>query len=289
MLIRPLDHPVDVPALLDLFERCRSDDGQPPLSEHKYASLTGERLSGAGFVVEDDGSTVGYLHLLESQRSGTYELEIAVASAKSDFIEGRLVEVALEHVRGLRGNEVHAWVYQGGSSRSLESLGFDRVRTLHQLRVQLPVERSPIPPGVAFTEFDQADEEAFLDLTNRAFRGHLDTGNWSTEDLHERQAYEWFDPAGVRMVWEGSRLVAVCWTKQHPRGIGEIYLIASDPDRRGSGFGRAAALEGLRFLSEAGSSVGMLYVDASNDGAHRLYEQLGFEKHHTDLAYGLKL
>lgn len=289
MLVRPLYHPADVPALIDLFERCRSDDGQPPLSEHKYASLTGERLSGSGFVVEDDGSIVGYLHLLESQRSGTYELEIAVDSAKSDFIEEGLLEAALEHVRMVGGDEVHAWVYQGGSSRSLENLGFERVRTLHQLRVQLPVETSPIPPGTAFTEFTQDDEEAFLDLNNRAFRGHLDAGNWSTEDLHERQAYQWFDPAGVRMVWEGSRLVAVCWTKQHPGGFGEIYLIASDPDRRGSGFGRAAALEGLRFLNEAGSSVGMLHVEASNDGALRLYEQLGFEKHHTDLAYGLKL
>jgi len=289
MLVRPLHHPADVPALIDLFERCRSEDGQPPLSEHKYASLTGERLSGAGFVVEDDGSVVGYLHLLESKRSGTFELEIAVGSAESDFIRERLLEVALEHVRGLRGDEVHAWVYQGGSSRSLENLGFERVRTLHQMRVQLPVETSPIPPGIAFREFDQADEEAFLDLNNRAFRGHFDAGNWSTEDLSERQAYEWFDPAGVRMGWEGSRLVAVCWTKQHPGGFGEIYLIASDPDRRGSGFGRAAALEGLRFLNEAGSGVGMLYVEASNDGALRLYEQLGFKKHHTDLAYGLKL
>lgn len=289
MLVRPLHHPADVPALIDLFERCRSEEGQLPLSEHKYASLTGERLSGAGFVVEDDGSIVGYLHLLESQRPGTFELEIAVDLEEVSLIEEELLKAALEHVRGLGGDEVHVWVYQGGSSRSLENLGFERARTLDQLRVQLPVATSPIPSGIVFTDFDQADEEAFLDLNNRAFRGHLDTGNWSTEDLHERQAYEWYDPAGVRMVWEGRRLVAVCWTKQHPGGFGEIYLIASDPDRRGCGFGRAAALEGLRFLTEAGSSVGMLYVDASNDGALRLYEQLGFERHHTDLAYGLKL
>jgi mycothiol synthase len=92
------------------------------------------------------------------------------------------------------------------------------------------------------------------------------------------------------MAWEGDRLVALCWTKTHPGGVGEIYLIATDPEYQGRGIGRTVALEGLDYLSrEKGSSTGMLYVDGANEAALKLYERMGFEVHHTDRAFGLVL
>lgn len=290
MFARPLDYPADLPALDRLFGLCQSHDGHHPLSEHKYASLRRGDPHGDGFAVERERRIVGYVHLLESRRAGTFELEKAVEPPYRGLVDEHLLLAALEKVRQRDGEEVHAWVYQRGEVRSLEDLGFELVRRLIQMRVALPVVDQIIPPGIEFRGYEPSDEAQLLHIHNRAFEGHLEAGNWSPQDLHERQAYEWYDPAGLRTAWKGERLVAFCWTKVHSGGLGEIYLIATDPDQRGRGYGRAAALDGLRFLNRrAGSTTGMLYVDAANDSALRLYEQLGFRCHHTDLDFRLRI
>ncbi len=290
MFARRLNHPADIPALDSLFGLCQSHDGHHPLSEHKSASLARGDLSGDGFAIEREQRIVGYVHLLESRRAGTFELETAVEPSYRGLVDEELLLAALEEVRQRGGEEVHAWVYQRGDSRPLENLGFELVRRLQQMRVALPVADQAIPSGIEFRGYEPSDEAPLLDINNRAFEGHLEAGNWSPQDLRERQAYEWYDPAGLRMAWKGERLVAFCWTKAHAGGLGEIYLIAADPNQRGRGYGRAVVLEGLRFLNRrAGSTTGMLYVDAANEGALRLYEQLGFGCHHTDLAFRLRL
>ena len=61
--------------------------------------------------------------------------------------------------------------------------------------------------------------------------------------------------------------------------------LAVDPDFAGLGLGRALVLAGLDHLARAGITVGMLYVDAANTPAVKLYEKLGFTVDHVDRAY----
>ena len=288
MLVRPLKHPVDLPELIALLDRCELHDERPSLSEHKFASLTAERLSGEGFVAEDDGNLVGYVHFLESKRPRTYELEMAVHPACRGLMEEPLLNSAIESVRNRGGEKVVAWVYQAGGEQPLEGLGFSLEKTLYQVRIPLPAPK-PANAGLDLRGFTAGDEEAMLYVNNRAFAGHLEAGNWDLRDLRARQSYDWYDPDGLRMLWSGDDLAAFCWTKQHRGHLGEIYLIAVDPDLRGRGFGRTAVLEGLRHLHLHGSREGMLYVDGANDPAWQLYQRLGFATHHSDLAFGLQL
>ena len=67
--------------------------------------------------------------------------------------------------------------------------------------------------------------------------------------------------------------------------VGEIFVIAVDPDFHGHGLGRSLTLAGLDHLSGKGVPVGMLYVDAENTAALQLYRSLGFTRHHTDRAF----
>ena len=81
------------------------------------------------------------------------------------------------------------------------------------------------------------------------------------------------------------------WTKVHadlPAKVGEIYVISVDPDFQGLGLGRSLALTGLDWLA-ARAPTGMLYVDASNTGAVKLYRTLGFHEDHVDRCYLLRL
>ncbi len=245
---------------------------------------------GAGFVIEELGVPVGYLHMLASKVVGTYEFELAVDPDLRGQLEAPLLRSALARVRQLGGDTALAWVYTPGGERPLEEFGFEPWRDLHQLRVLLPAVTPREVPGIQIRAFENADADALLGVNNRAFEGHPEAGNWSADDLRERQGYEWYDPTGIRMAWLGDRLVGFCWTKVHPGGLGEIYLIATDGGYRGRGVGRAIALDGLHYLSSVrGSTQGMLYVDAANEPALRLYEGLGFEVHHTDRVFRARI
>jgi len=160
------------------------------------------------------------------------------------------------------------------------------------MRVALPVSAKPHwPPGVTIRGFrpDQ-DEAAWLDVNNRAFEGHAEQAGWTAEDLAVRTDQPWFDAEGLRMVWAEERLVAFNWTKLHPysepRLVGEIFVIAVDPDRQGSGLGRATIVEGLRDLSaRQGAEEAVLHVDTAERSAVHLYRSLGFETEHVSRAF----
>ena len=70
--------------------------------------------------------------------------------------------------------------------------------------------------------------------------------------------------------------------------IGEVYIVGLDPSHQGLGLGRALTLAGLRHLRALGLHDVMLYVDAENKTAIRLYEQLGFTRFNVDVEYGAR-
>jgi mycothiol synthase len=167
-------------------------------------------------------------------------------------------------------------------------------RLLHQMRRPLPVgpegrgEQAPLAvrpfrPG--------ADEDGWLRVNNRAFAWHPDQGGWDRDRLARRLAEDWVDLDGFLVHDDGDgALDGFCWTRVHPAtgadpALGEIFVIAADPDRRGTGLGRALTLAGLDHLTRRGLQVGMLYVEATNTPGLRLYERMGFVVHHSDAAY----
>jgi mycothiol synthase len=64
-------------------------------------------------------------------------------------------------------------------------------------------------------------------------------------------------------------------------------VIAADPSFHGRGTGRALVLAGLDHLAAEGLRTGMLYVDATNTPAVRLYHRLGFTVDHVERAYAV--
>jgi mycothiol synthase len=182
------------------------------------------------------------------------------------------------------------WVEQ--VDESLDALaragGLAPWRDLLQMRCALPA----APTAVVTRAFADADADAFIDVNNRAFHWHPEQGGMTREHLAHSRAEEWFDADGFRIHERDGRLAAFCWTKIHPANrslgdppLGEIYVIAVDPDFHGQGLGTALTLAGLQWLSDHGMTTGMLYVEHDNDAAVHTYERIGFTVHHIDRAY----
>ncbi|MEU9047080.1 MULTISPECIES: mycothiol synthase [unclassified Kitasatospora] len=210
-----------------------------------------------------------------------------------------LVDAVLAEAHRAGHDAVDFWVHGGHpAARHLaESYGAELVRELRQMRrTGRQTEEAAVPEGIVLRTFRPGEDDAeWLRLNALAFAHHPEQGAWTEQDLAERIAEPWFDPAGFFLATREGRAVGFHWTKVHPAGatepeLGEVYVVGVDPAEQGSGLGRALTTAGLRHLTgsgpgERGLETVLLYVDAVNPAAVRVYERLGFTIHEVDLMY----
>ena len=193
-----------------------------------------------------------------------------------------------------RADHLQVWAHgeHPGAVAIAEHLGFDRVRTLWQMHLDLadapPVR--PLPSGVTLRPFVVgADEAEFLRVNNAAFDWHPEQGGWGVEQVQAREAEPWFDGDGFLLAVDaGDRLLGYHWTKIHtqPERIGEVYVLGVDPAAQGTGLGAALTVAGLRHLHAGGLRQVLLYVESDNDAAIRVYRALGFTVRRSDVLFG---
>jgi mycothiol synthase len=171
--------------------------------------------------------------------------------------------------------------------RAARSTGFALARTTLQLRRPLPLDdnhRGEVEPIATRPFRPGVDEDAWVAVNNRAFAWHPDQSGRTRNDIAAEQTEPWFRADGFliheRADGEDGPVVdGFCWTKIHRQvdpPLGEIYVIGVDPDQHGHGLGRSLVVAGLDWLAGEGLTVAMLYVEADNVPALRLYESLGF-------------
>jgi mycothiol synthase len=174
------------------------------------------------------------------------------------------------------------------------STGFVPVRELRQMRRDLsaPMATPSYAPGVVVREYVAgSDDEAWVQVNAAAFRTHPEQGRLDVDDLRQRTAQPWFDPAGFFLAERDGHLIGYHWTKIHPTGgsdggpIGEVYVLGVLPEAQGLGLGKALTLTGLAFLRDSGLHEVMLYVESDNLPAVAVYERLGFTTVSVDVMY----
>ena len=283
-------------AINALLDRSFAADGVHPLSDHAWLDLVdGGRPGFAALVASlaDHDHPVGYAQISRGAEGRNWSLDLVIDPHHrfdGSEIAHALLDSALGTIREQGGGHVHHWVSHPSAAhdRLAATHGMHRGRDLLQLRIALPLaERTEL---VTRTFRPGNDEAAWLAVNNRAFDWHPEQGNWTIETLQRREAEPWFDPAGFLLHERDGRLGGFCWTKIHhdvDPALGEIYVIAVDPDFAGIGLGRALTVAGLDSLSARGVRHGMLYVDQSNKAAVGLYERLGFRLDHVNRAYAI--
>ena len=144
------------------------------------------------------------------------------------------------------------------------------------------------PEGVTIRSFRSGtDEAAVVRVNRRAFEWHPEQGEMSEDDLRAKEREDWFDPEGFLLAVDADgQLLGFHWTKIHPDGTGEVYVVGVDPATQGGGLGRALTMAGVRYLRDTGCAHVMLYVEADNAAAIAVYRRLGFQQWDVDVQFG---
>jgi mycothiol synthase len=306
--VGPARTAADLEGVSELIEAVTSREGHRPLDDQQQLALALadiDDLVGVVARVGPAGPLVGYAQASRAPlgwRLGLACLEPlghqnvagvhpgTAGERSAAEVRSELLRVALGEVARRGGGRVDLLVPEAtpASDTWAGRHGLLADREILQMRRSLPLPDRRGPAVVTRPFEPGADEMRWLEVNNRAFAAHPEQGEWDLDTLKRRQQEPWFDPKGFLLHEREGRLAAFCWTKVHGSAdppLGEIYVIAVDPDFHGLGLGRALTVAGLEWLGSAGLRVAMLYVDASNVEARSLYESLGFSVDHVDRSY----
>ncbi len=282
-------------AVLDVVEQVERLQGYRPLSDQAWLDLTqaaNDHFVAAQVIEPHDGGLIAYAQA--SETGGVWSIELVMRPTVDQLFgvaAPRAMVAVIDAVRDAGASEIE-WLVQDPTPKHealAVSLGLTPVRRVHQMRCGLPTH---IPFELATRPFDpDRDIDTWLHVNNRAFV-RTEQGTWTADSVRSRMTEPWFDPTGFLIHEVDGRMAGFCWTKIHDGAeppLGEIYVIAADPDFQGRGLGRALTLAGLDSLAGRGIRTGMLFVHGSNVAAIRLYDQLGFVIHRTDCVFHAQL
>lgn len=233
----------------------------------------------------------------EQDREAVAEFAVRPGSRRRGAGRHLLTEIE-RTAREAGAHQLHIWAHgDHPGANALAGDEYTRDRTLWQLRTKLVMGENAlaIDPESAFAKNGFAlrafrpgvDGRRWLELNSQAFADHPEQGGWTTNDLAARLAEPWFRADGFLLVERVSdgELAGFHWTKIHPDGIGEVYVLGLAPWAQGSGLATPLTVAGLRHLYDVGIREVLLYVDDSHVRAVKLYKHLGFTEFRADIQF----
>jgi mycothiol synthase len=289
--------------VLELIASATDADGIPPVAEHVLLHLRhGGDKSDSHLIAIKDNQLAGYAHLdLTDQVEGPSAELVIAPKFRNQGIGKELVK----ELKAQAGGKLRLWSHGDlpGAKNIATVNGFTHTRTVIQMRRSLTDAIPEIDNQIPIRTFlPTIDNQAWLTANNLAFKDHPEQSKWSERDLEVRTKEDWFDPKGFLIAEINDEIAGFCWTKIHGGHshkhsetepvhdhdpIGEIYIMGVNPKYQGKGIGRAVTIAGLKHLRYQGIFSAMLYVDAENNGAIKLYQNLGFKEWGRDLLYQL--
>jgi mycothiol synthase len=255
--------------------------------------------SDSHLVLEENNQVIAYAHLDTTDLVAGPSVEAVVHPQHRGKGLGALI---LKEAIKICGDRTRIWSHGDlpaakaiAASLKLERLWSNLLMSKTLGEIQPVTSKYPIRtfiPGL--------DNQAFLALNNKVFANYPDQGGWSEDDLKVRVNESWFDEKGFFVAENEGQLIGFCWTKIHGahthshtgsdddhghEALGEIYVLAVNPDYKGQGVGRDLTITGLNYLKYQGLNNVMLYVGVENQPAFDLYKSLGFNEFGSDVMY----
>ena len=283
-----------------LIKAAHDFDGTPPIAEHVLLHLRhGGDKSDSHIVFEEANQVIAYAHLDATDLVAGPSVEAVVhPNHRGKGLGSLILKEAIE----VCGDKTRIWSHGDSpaakaiaASLKLERLWSNLLMSKSLGDIQ-PV-TSNYPIRIFIPDFDN---QAFLSLNNKVFANYPDQGGWSEDDLKVRLNESWFEKEGFFVAEDKGELIGFCWTKIHGAhthshsdqdddhghdALGEIYVLAVNPDYKGQGVGRDLTITGLNYLKYQGLNNVMLYVGVENKPAFNLYKSLGFNEFGSDVMY----
>lgn len=288
--------PQNIAEVTQLLDAVELADNRKPLNDHLWIDLRqGGRPGFAGLTArhQHTGQPIAYCQISRGNDSWALDLVVDPQHRKKTLELGTaLLGEATKIISDEGGGHVHWWVFGATSEHNelAKQINLHTGRILLQMHVSLPLAQQVIAKTKQVTTQSfrvGIDEDAWLTVNNRAFSSHSEQGGWTKQLLRSRQSEKWFNPNGFLLYFSNNNdepapvtpaLAAFCWTKidrdSDPKN-GEIYVIAVDPKFHGQGLGKSLTVAGLNYLTSAGATSGMLFVDEDNTAAIATYTKLG--------------
>ena len=264
--------PYNVADVREFLAEVADADGHPPLSENKVTTL-GREMNRVGVWSDGEGLCLVAVAAWHAGH-GHWAIEAAVAPRRRTANDE---EAAVERATGLISTEEpHSfWAFRPGQVDAAGRLGYVQGRAVLRMSGPMPTQRPASVPGISIGPMTVSDVEGIVAVNNSAFADHREQGSMTVEGFRSLMTLAWFDPMGVHVARSGERIVGFCMTKHEEQAVGEVYVLAVDPDRSGLGIGRALAQRGYAAMAASGAVTARAWVDEDNRPAVGLYEVLG--------------
>ncbi|QGU08204.1 Mycothiol acetyltransferase [Corynebacterium occultum] len=263
-------------------------DGVAPISEQFLLGLQDPRLGHRHLVALVDGVVAGYAAIEEA----TAELVVSPDHRRRGIGESLYRELS----RQIPGVQVWAHGNTPAAQGLAKKMDLERVRELLVMGVVEPALAAAaayrLPAGFVVEDLAQSRagrgaelvDQAWLEANNDAFSWHPEQGGWDRAKLSRAQEVDWFRAEDVLFLWDerGAEpvLAGFHWTKWHTGeepALGEVYVVGLAAGHRGQGLGGTILSIGLAHLLRRGVGRVILYVEADNAAAVKVYQNSGFD------------
>ncbi len=244
------------------------------------------------FVIESEKKIIGYTDMLPERAIGRAILSCWIHPRhRRKGLAGRLLEHAAERAKELGAKLLHVNIPQDNETAksALPKLGFENVRRYLDLRLEMDRIRwqDINTDALGCRNLLPGEEDKLVVIQNRAFADHWGYNPNTVEEIKYDANRIDHSPEDIIVTCDGDKFIGYCWTEvtAGSGGEGQIYMIGTDPEYRGTGAGKRVLLAGLAHLKKKGMRVTTLTVDSENEVACALYESIGFEVRTTTLWY----
>jgi GNAT superfamily N-acetyltransferase len=248
---------------------------------HFHPMLDSDHLSKFG-IWEDSGDIVGVAHYEWQFGEAFFQVHPAYKHLRTemlDYAEAALVEISPED----GSNILHAYVNDNDPEFQdlVRAGGYhvdpEKARPIYRFDIKEPFSNITLPEGFRLTSL--GEEPDWGQVHRVMWRGFNHAGEppMSDDELEDRR--KMFDtPKAQRdlkiaVAAPNGNFVAFCGLFFEPENnYAYIEPVATDPDYRRLGLGKAAVLEGIRCCGELGAEIA--YVGSDQE----FYKALGFRK-----------
>lgn len=267
-------------ALRGLVAAITEHDGISPINESASLGIEGAREADFYFMGKRSDP---HGFVVCDERDGTLLVGVHPHHRRAGIGTELLTEALRAHP------ESAAWAFGTlpGAPQLAARVGMAPVREL--LRMEKPVTgpgpAASAPSPYTIETYTPADREQVVAVNAAAFAHHPEQGRLTVAEFDDLTRQPWFDPAGLFVAKSDGAVAGFHWTKRHPEGLGEVYVIAVAPEHEGRGLGRVLLEAGLNHLAQQGDSRIQLYVEGDQKRVVQLYHNAGFEIVQTDTSY----